>query len=134
MFTVYPQCSCYPTFGSAVILESNRNLVITQLMWPMAIVRWAKESQGEIAWIIYLCLLNSGNLLQLYNTIYFEQEYGQDRKTYIEKIYLILSIQKNRIEIKQETQKQETTTFKDFLLCLTITVSTLDNLLLIKTW
>lgn len=69
-------------------------------MWPMAIVFWAKESQGEIAWIIYLRLLNSGNLLQLYNTIYFEQECGQDRKTYIHKFYLILSIQKNRIEIK----------------------------------
>lgn len=56
----------------------------------MAIVCWAKESQGEIAWIIYLRLLNSGNLLQLYNTIYFEQECGQDRKTYIQKIYLIV--------------------------------------------
>ena len=89
MFTVYPQCSCSPTFGSAVILESNRNLVITQLMWPMTIVFWAKESQGEIAGIIYLRLLNSGNLLQLYNTIYFEQECGQDRKTYIQKFYFI---------------------------------------------
>lgn len=69
-------------------------------MWPMTIVFWAKESQGEIAGIIYLRLLNSGNLLQLYNTIYFEQECGQDRKTYIQKFYLILSIQKNRIEIK----------------------------------
>ena len=74
-------------------------------MWPMAIVRWAKESQGEIAWVIYLRLLNSGNLLQLYKTIYFEQECGQDRKTYIQKIYLILSIQKNRIEIKCKNER-----------------------------
>lgn len=57
LFTIYPQCSCYLIFGSVVISKSNGDSVITQLVWPEAIVHWAKAGiQGEIAWMIQLGL------------------------------------------------------------------------------
>ena len=56
--------------------------------------------------------------------------WSRQKNIYTENLFNCLS---RRIELKSKA-KTETTMFKDFLPCLTITVSTLDNLLLIKTW
>lgn len=88
IFSVYPQCTCSLTFGSAVITESNGNVVITQLMWPMAIVHWAKEIQGETAWIIQLRLLNSGKfIVVLQHNLFLTRIWSRQKNIYTENLF-----------------------------------------------